>query len=63
MIGCQRWRPIWSVVVYVIVANTACGAGGQGGDHDNSDRLHDGERPGASGLVASLNDRAATSPA
>ena len=33
----------------------ACGAGGQGGDHDHSDRVLRRRRPGALGLVASLN--------
>ena len=40
----------------MIVASAATrGARGQGGDHDDSDRLHSGSDPVKLGLVASLN--------
>ena len=42
-------------VAVIVRGRHACGAGGQGGDHDNSDRLPYGVDPVAAGLVASLN--------
>ena len=56
-IGCRRWRPIWSAGRWPSSPRPAArrGARGQGGDRDNSDRLHIGDDPSKLGLVASLN--------
>ena len=65
-IGCRRWRPSWfAVTVAVIVADgdiaPRCG---QGGNHDDSDRLRDRRRPGqAPASSPASTGRAATSPA
>ena len=64
-IGCRRWRPIWFAAGgRDRRERRTCGARGQGGDHDNSDRLR---RPATirSELVWSpaSTGRAATSPA
>ena len=52
---CQHWRLIWSVVRCRGRRQYACGTRGKGGDHDDTDRLHDIGDPVAAGLVASLN--------
>ena len=56
-IDCRRWRPIWFAARCRDRRDRRhpCGAGGQGGDRDDSDRFRNGGDPVALGLVASLN--------
>ena len=55
-IGCRRWRPIWSAAGRRDrrLRRDRCGVRGQGGDHDDPDRLRASPRSGRLGLVASL---------
>ena len=61
-IGCRRWRPTGPPPGRRDRRDRRhVGVGGQGGDHDDPDRLHVGDDPVRLGLVASLTGRAATS--
>ena len=63
MIDCRRWRPNWSRrrSDVIVARRHRCGARGQGGDHDDSDRLRRGRRPGRSSVSSPASaGRAAT---
>ena len=49
-------------VSVIATGSNCCRAGGKGGDHDDSDRLPDGGRPGQGRACRQPPGRAATSP-